>query len=213
MKRKITFLLLQIILAGSLFVGLLLVWASLQTYETLALLFNKLASDGELETFTVFLYQILRLPIALVGTCLAILAGFLLVRWKKTELWIQVFPGQVKYFFKMLRKDTQNLVNDVKTAFVSQGWINNAILFGLMFVALVIRLGNLDIPLSHDEAYMYNAFASRSIWHIVSNYHLPNIWHVLYQDSFSRKCCQLFLDPSFIQVRILFLSDADMLEA
>ena len=78
----------------------------------------------------------------------------------------------------MLCKDAQSFVQDARTAIVAQGWLTIAALCGIMFVASVVRLENLDIPLGHDEAYMYSAFASRSLWHIISNYHLPNN-HVL----------------------------------
>ena len=69
-------------------------------------------------------------------------------------------------------------MRDVKTGLVSQGWQVNLALIGMMFVATIVRLANLNIPFGHDEPYMYNAFASRSFWHIVTNYHLPNN-HVL----------------------------------
>ncbi len=78
----------------------------------------------------------------------------------------------------MLGKDARSFVQDARTAIVAQGWPTIAALCGIMFVASVMRLDNLDIPLGHDEAYMYSAFASRSLWHVVSDYHLPNN-HVL----------------------------------
>ncbi len=51
MKRKLLFILLQIFLAGILLVGLLLIWASFQSFATLASLLNQLASDNEFEIF------------------------------------------------------------------------------------------------------------------------------------------------------------------
>jgi hypothetical protein len=174
MKRKLSTSLLQIILTGTLLVGLLLFWASFQSFETLASLLNKLASDGELETFTLSLYQTLKLPFAGIGFILSIASGTMLFHWEKTKSWLQTFPAQAKHFFSMLVKDSLSFVKDAKAGIASQGrFINMALLAG-MFVALVLRLANLNIPLGHDEAYMYNAFASRSFWHIVTNYHLPN---------------------------------------
>jgi uncharacterized membrane protein len=178
MKRKLFFILLQIILVGILLVGLLLIWASFQSFATLASLLNQLASDNEFESFNVFLYQTLKLPFALMGAVLTSLAGFMLLRWGKTKLWLQEFPANARRFFLMLGEDARSFVQDSGTAIVAQGWLTIAALCGIMFVASVIRLANLDIPLGHDEAYMYSAFASRSLWHIVSDYHLPNN-HVL----------------------------------
>ena len=178
MKTRLIYLLIKIVLVSFLLVGFLLVWASLQSFETLASLLNHLASDGELESFTMLLYQILRMPFALVGTGLVFLIGFMLFRWKSTEAWIRELPTQTKQFFSMLCDDTWSFAKDVKLAFVNLGRANIFILLGVMFVAAVVRLEEIHFPLSHDEAYMYNAFASRSIWHMVSNYHLPNN-HVL----------------------------------
>ncbi len=174
MKRKRAFILLGFILLGTLFVGLLLVWASFQSFETLASLLNQLASDGELESFNPFLYQTLRLPFALLGFALIIIPGTMLLRWKKTKSWIQTFPARAKYFFSRLREDWHRFGRDAKAGAASQGRLINLGLLGTMFVAALLRLSNLNIPMEHDEPYMYNAFASRSFWHIVSNYHLPN---------------------------------------
>jgi len=178
MKSRFTSLLIKIILIGALLIGILLVWASLQSFETLASLLNRLASDGELESFTEFLYQLLRVLFALVGFAMVILSGFLLFQWRKTESWIQRFPTQFKCFFSRLLEDTVTFWKDIKASIINQGWLINSALAGVIFVALVLRLNNLNLPLGHDEAYMYNAFASRSFWHIVTNYHLPNN-HVL----------------------------------
>lgn len=178
MKQKPFISLLQIFLVVTLLIGLLFVLVSFQSFESLASFFNKLATDGELESFNLSLYQTLKIPLAVIGTVLIIASGITLFQWKKTKSWIQAYPTQTKSFSSMLGRDSQSFVRETKTALVNQGWLANVILLGSMFVALVIRLNNLNIPLGHDEAYMYNAFASRSFWHIVSNYHLPNN-HVL----------------------------------
>jgi hypothetical protein len=174
MKRKLFFILSKITLVGILLVGLLLIWASFQSFESLSFLLNHLASDGNFESFTLSIYQTLKLPLALGGAVLACLAGFILLSWEKTKSWIQGFPTQAKSFITMLGEDTRSFIEDARRAMKSLGWGGIAILGGLMLIALVMRLGNLDLPLSHDEAYTYTAFASKSIGHIVSDYHLPN---------------------------------------
>jgi hypothetical protein len=178
MKQKLFIPLLIIILVVVLLVGLLLLWASFQPFETLASLLNQLASDGELESFNLSLYQILKLPLAAIGLALVIALGTLLFRWEKTKSWLQGFPVQAKTFFSMLGKDSQSFIKDARSGVASQGRLINITLLGTMLVAVVLRLANLNIILGHDEAYMYNAFASRSFWHMVTNYHLPNN-HVL----------------------------------
>ena len=175
MKTRFALLLVKTILAGALLIGLILVWASLQSFESLASLVNRLASDGELEAFTVSIYQHLKLPFALVGIFLVALASFLLIQWgKKTAVWIRQFPVHSKRFFVLFAEDTTLFGKDVKASILNQGWLVNSVLMGIIFVAFVLRLSNINLPLGHDEAYMYNAFISRSFWHVISNYHLPN---------------------------------------
>jgi hypothetical protein len=178
MKRTPFYNFLRIIVVIVLFTGLVLVWASFQSYESLASLLNILASDGRLEAFNGSLYQTLKIPLALVGTVLIILAGLILFRWDQIRGWLEGIPAHVRKFSNLLRQDARSFFEDARYTLKKLGWNGIAILAGLMLVALVMRLGNLDLPLGHDEAYTYNAFASRSIWHIVSDYHLPNN-HVL----------------------------------
>jgi uncharacterized membrane protein len=178
MKTSFTALLIKIILVGILLTGLILLLASLQPYDTLATLLNRLASDGNLESFTGTLYQRLRIPIVVIGISLMTLSGFLLIQWKKTETGIRKLPSESKRFLGLFKDDMVTYGKDIKASIVHQGWLTNSVLAGVIFAALVMRLKSLNLPLGHDEAYMYNAFASRSFWHIVSNYHLPNN-HVL----------------------------------
>jgi hypothetical protein len=178
MKQKLLVPLLITILVVALLVGLLLLWASLQPFETLASMFDHLASDGELESFTLSLYQTLKLPCMMIGLFLAIVSATMLLQWEKTKSWMQGFPVQTKYFLSLFGKDSQSFVKDAWSGIASQGRLTTITLLGTMFLAVVLRLANLNTPLGHDEAYMYNAFASRSFWHMVTNYHLPNN-HVL----------------------------------
>jgi len=178
MNKVFPYLLIKILLVGILLFGLILVLASFQTFENLSSLLDHLAADGKLEAFNMVIYQTLRLPILLAGSCLAALSGFMLIQWKKTSGWIQKSPTLSKLFLKRFKEDTKSFVADAKVALMGVGWTETVIVLGIMLAALFVRLANIDIPLTHDEAYMYNAFASRSFEHIISNYHLPNN-HVL----------------------------------
>ena len=53
------------------------------------------------------------------------------------------------------------------------------ILLFILLSGLILRLGSLFEPVTYDEAYTYVAFASRSLWAIVSDYSLPNN-HILH---------------------------------
>jgi hypothetical protein len=85
-------------------------------------------------------------------------------------------PGQTLCYGA--RQGCAHLLKGYKDRDIQPGLVVNLALLGGMLVAVVARLANWNLPLGHDEAYMYNAFASRSFWHIVTNYHLPNN-HVL----------------------------------
>jgi hypothetical protein len=174
MKRQLFFLFFQIFVINALLAGLLLLLVSFQPFETLAALFNKLASDGQFETFNLSIYQALKLPLALAGIALALVAGFILFRWDRTKQWLLASPGKIRIFLSLLGRDTRSFFEDAGNVMDDLGRGGSAALVSLMLVALILRLGNLDLPLGHDEAYMYNAFASRSLWHLLSDYHLPN---------------------------------------
>ena len=178
MKQKIYLVFSQILLVGIFLIGLSLIWASMQSFDALTVLLNNLSPDGELETFSFTIYQTLKIPFAILGIGVVVLSVFVFFQWGKTVVWFQALPAQSKRFLCLLRTDTRLFWRDVKTALLKLGWQDIVVLLGGMFVAIVLRLENLHLTLTHDEAYMYNAFASRSFWHMISDYHLPNN-HVL----------------------------------
>ena len=178
MKKVFPHLLTTILLVNILLFGVILVLASFQPFENLSSLLDHFAADGRLEAFSMAIYQTLRIPFLLAGICLALISGFILNQWEKASGRIQKIPANSRLFLKMFREDTKSFTADAKVAIIGDGWPEIAILLGIMLAALIVRLANIDIPLTHDEAYMYNAFASRSFGHIISNYHLPNN-HVL----------------------------------
>lgn len=174
MKHKFFLILSQILIIGILLVGVAMLWASLQTFDDLSILFGKLTPDGNLESFTLSVYELLKLPLLLLGVGLIAFAGILLLRWHKTRQWLQYLPDRVTHFLRTLRIDTVDFLKDVCNVHQRLSKSEVIFLLGLMAVAASVRLARLDVTLTHDEAYMYNAFASRPVSHLVSNYHLPN---------------------------------------
>jgi hypothetical protein len=55
------------------------------------------------------------------------------------------------------------------------------VLIFILLSGLILRLGSLNDPVTYDEAYTYVAFASRSLWAVISDYSLPNnhVFHSL----------------------------------
>ena len=150
MKTSFTALLIKIILVGILLTGFILFWTSLQSFDPLATLLNRFPSDGNFEAFTVTLYQRLRIPIMFIGISFTALASFLLIQSEKTEAWLRKFLSESKRLFTLLKEDTVTFGRDIKTSIVHQGWLINSALAGIIFVALVMRLRNLNIPLGLD---------------------------------------------------------------
>ena len=178
MKQRIFLRFFQIFFVGILLGGLFSILVSLQSFDTLASMLDTFAPDGDFEAFSLKVYQTLKIPLAVLGVGMATLAAFVFFQWQRTVLWLQTLPAWTRHFLSMLRKDMYSFGREAKAVFLNLGRLDLVVLFGGMFVAVVFRLENLHITLTHDEAYMYNAFASRSFWHMISDYHLPNN-HVL----------------------------------
>lgn len=176
MKRSSSFSVLRWLLILTLVIGLLLLLVFFLPFETIANGLNGLASDGSFESFTVERYWLLSKLAGLLGLILTVLSGLVLVRWGDTQRMMEKLATRVRDFNESLRTDARIFFDGLSRS----PWSRNELVLmgGLILIALIVRLASLNIPLTHDEAYTYNAFASRSLWVTVSDYHLPNN-HVL----------------------------------
>jgi hypothetical protein len=155
-----------------LVIGLFLLFLFFLPFETIASGLNRLASDGNFESFTVERYQVLSKLAGLLGLVFTVFPGLALVRWADTQKVLDAVGRTIREFNINLRQDARNFWGSISLSKWSRTeW---RVLVGLMLVALSVRLANLYLPLAHDEAYTYNAFASRSLWVTISDYHLPN---------------------------------------
>ena len=159
-----------------LIVGVLLAAVYFLPYKTVAGWLNSLASDGKFESFSLERYQAISKLIGLLGLVLTALPGIALIRWAESQKAIEKLATQIRGFNVSFRADARVFFEGL--SFSTWTRAEQALVLGLVLVALTMRLANLNIPLTHDEAYTYNAFASRSLWLVVSDYHLPNN-HVL----------------------------------
>jgi len=176
MKRSSLFAVFRSFLVLSVFAGLWLVLFHFLSFETITNLLNRLAPDGEFASFTFERYQILSRLSGLLGLVLTIFAGAMLIKWSDTQKRIDNLLTQIQDFNGPFRSDARAFLSGL--SFTRWNRADLMLLSGLVFVALITRLASLNIPLTHDEAYTYNAFASRSLWQTISDYHLPNN-HVL----------------------------------
>jgi len=176
MKRSSSFSAVRWLLILTLVIGLLLLLVFFLPFETIANWLNRLASDGSFESFTVEKYQALSKLVGVLGLILTVLPALALVRWVDAQNAMEKLAGQIRDFNGSLRNDARVFFKRLSLSTWSRTEL--ALMGGLILVALIMRLASLYIPLTHDEAYSYNAFASRSLWVTISDYHLPNN-HVL----------------------------------
>ncbi len=176
MKKLHLVLIIHSIIIAALVFSVMLAIVSFLPYETLAHALNSLASDGSLASFTLKRYQNLSAFLKLIGCVITLIAGVLLIYWPSVQGKIIGFLIQAGDFKKLLWRDAQAFCQSLLAAFKPRN--ERLLITGLIFIAFSIRLANLFIPMEFDEAYTYNAFASHSILHTISNYHVPNN-HVL----------------------------------
>lgn len=176
MKSSSSFKVIRSFLYLAVLAGLMLVLFHFLSFETIISLLNRLSPDGEFSSFTLERYQIASKLSGWLGAVFIVFAGTMLVRWRNVQNSIEKLAIWFGEFKKDLRNDA-DLFWD-KLAFKRWDRTDLTLVSGITLVALIMRLASLNIPLIHDEAYTYNAFASRSLWVTISDYHLPNN-HVL----------------------------------
>ncbi len=155
---KLRFLLL-------LLFGLGLLAGGLAGYDRLRPLADRLAADGSLELFTPALHAVLAWILRIAGVALLALGVALWRGWQPPRpdwrapfaaLWAVVAPAD------------------------SPRWVGGLVviltLLGAAGRGLLLQQG-----MGHDEAYTYIAFAGRSLFVVLTDYHLPNnhIFHTI----------------------------------
>ena len=170
MKRSSSFSIVRWFLILVLVIGVLLLSVYILPFDTLAGLLDRLASDGKFESFTVEGHQTISRVTGLLGLLLTIVPSLALFRWADTQRILEALGDHVRDFNGAVRQDARVFFGSTFDSTRTDRWL----LTGLILVAITMRLASLYIPLTHDEAYSYNAFASRSLWVTVSDYHLPN---------------------------------------
>lgn len=168
-----------ILVCLSLLAGATLLAASLLPYPLVKSTFDRVASDGSLESFSLPVYQTLRLPGSLLGL---LLLGFglggLLAR-RRSQAWLAAILGGMGSVGRTFTRDLRLLLVDA--ARVGQDRLFLLGLAGITAIALLVRLAYLDAPVRYDEAYTLLAFARRSFGFVMTDYHVPNnhIFHTL----------------------------------
>jgi len=173
-KTAWAFLILLLFLAG-----ISLVLFAQLPYDTLQTFMDRLAKDGQLESFTPGLHKKLGLWQWVGWMMTACAMGMILAR-SRTQRLVGVTLKWFGRVGRVFRDDAQFLWNSFfRATKAEKGYL---LVLGAVFVIAIINSGRyLSRPMIYDEAYTYNIFASRPVLRIISDYHLPNnhIFHSL----------------------------------
>lgn len=185
-----------------LFSGLILVSMSVTNFENARAMIDQLSPDGNMEFFTMGLYNTIRIPSLVVGSAVFVLGGMGII-------FSDPFTRLIRWYLRWIRK----IIKEVKLDFIKLwkllfsrhfSWWEWVLLAVLIAFAFYGRWVWLERPMLHDESYTFIAFAQRPFDKVISDYHLPNnhvlnsvLIHILYSffGNFSPAVVRL---PAFI---------------
>ena len=149
-------------------------------YDTVQTWVNGFATDGEVESFTLSLFESIKAFVLPLGVILLVLAGLTLLFRRGTQKWIVAFLIGLRIFYFTRVTDVRELIGAIKDLFEKDKKYLYIVL-ALTLLAGINRVVYLSNPLSHDEAYTFMAFAIRGLKYAISNYHLPNnhVFHTI----------------------------------
>jgi 4-amino-4-deoxy-L-arabinose transferase-like glycosyltransferase len=144
----------------------------LNPYPVIKAWVDSFVPDGSLESLTPALFSTTRLiflPLGLVS----LLASTVLLRSRhRSEKILADFSTSLKNFSAERVSETERLVAWMQGIF--EGSSYQISLLVITATGILYRAMDLLKPVSHDEAYTFMAFASRGLWHVITDYHLPN---------------------------------------
>jgi len=165
------------LLACILILGGAFLLTSFLSYPTLKGFLDALAPDGDLEAFTTTAYTAWGTIARWAGLALLLLGALMVATQSRTRAWIEKFaPARV---FQRLRDDGKQLWGALKPDRDERKYLYA--LLAITALGALLRAFFLMRPMLHDEAYTFTAFASRSLLHVLGDYHLPNnhVFHTL----------------------------------
>ena len=197
MKRFNQILVITVLIL-MLLVGLFFVSFGVMRYGSSRAVMDWFSRDGAMESFTQGRYQMLRLPLVLIGGVFALLGGLGLMFFSKTQQFLRKMALRIRQYWKRLRSDFKAFWFDL--FHLEYAWWEWTILGILIVLAFAASWVWVEKPMQHDESYTFIAFAQRSFINIISDYHLPNnhvlnsiLIHILFK---------VFGNPSTIIVRL-----------
>jgi hypothetical protein len=144
-------------------------------YPSLKALTDTLVADGELESFSPHLYQVLRVLWGIASGILLFVAAWSLFDSDSFARWLFI----ALRFARRWLTDLKQFVLDLRLLRLSG--VELALLITVCGFALVARLLLINRPIEYDEAYTVMAFAHSPFRILVSDYHVPNnhVFHTI----------------------------------
>ncbi len=167
-----------LLMIGVLILGSALFISFLLPYPQAAGLVNRLASDGQLESFTLLRYQQWRISALFISTLLVLLAFSTLFFWQR-------IITKIYFSIKALLTLPVRFGHDwVELIHALRQFCDRRMVFALLFVtalAIVLRIFLIMRPMQHDEAYTAVVFGFEPLRNGLSDYHVPNnhVFHTL----------------------------------
>jgi len=160
--------------------GIFLLILFTRPFNTVQTWINGFARDGEVESFTLSLFEYFKAFLLPAGVILLGIAGLSFVFRRGIQKWIAAFLVWMKTFYFKRVIDKREIMEAVKKLFERDKKYQYIVL-ALTLLAGINRVVFLSKPISHDEAYTFMAFAIRGLNYAMSNYHLPNnhVFHTI----------------------------------
>mgnify|MGYP005626764457 CR=1 FL=1 len=147
------------------------------SYTVIKSFVDTLASDNNLESFTLSVYLPLRLSILGIGLLSFITLLFSSFYPKKRQALLEDATLSVKALPSRLKDDAKLFWGAVKVYFLQKSDL--IFLLVLMLIGTFLRISITNRPISHDEGYTFVNFIYPGLKTLTTDYHLPNN-HILY---------------------------------
>ena len=171
-KNRIIKALFYIVVFFLLLGGMLSLFAGFAHHADLKTHLDRLAPDGNLESFTPELHRNLTpflLSIGFLATSVGVLS---LIFRKYSQSLLTNSIAWLKSYLRTLCEDFAELGRTIGAYFGDRKYL--LLLIILIFAAIINRALFLSQPMEHDEAYTFIVFASKPLRQAISDYHLPN---------------------------------------
>jgi 4-amino-4-deoxy-L-arabinose transferase-like glycosyltransferase len=158
-------LILLLLVMIAVFIGFLF------SYETTALIANRFAADGNLESFSPQLFHKIQIAVLVASGLIFLLCLSALLRFKQTISIILRWQKQIPILFLDFIKSWKGLFLSLKEYF-NKNLVLNLVLITIF--SFLIRIALLWQPMQHDESYSSVIFAFEPLYRGLADYHFPN---------------------------------------